>query len=258
MTTSERRRVLQVTEQLVAIDAVAQSGDVNGDQLDALGECLASESKVVQRRAAEVLAALARRGVPVEARLLAWVRTADMTQRWGAAFALSLIDALPADAIAVLIDVLGADDADLRWAAAEIVVHKAADPMRLGALLEVLLYGIALQRKMAAYCLRDIAVHRPDIEAALVGCLQDPDAAVRLAAVSALPRVACDPSSVSRHLIGIVRGPDAQLARAAAAALGALGERSDEVLAALGGATASGDPSLQRAAQRSLRLLQPG
>lgn len=252
----EHLRALDVADQLAAIEEIGARGDADSGELEALGDCLASQSKLVQRRAAEAFATLAGHGVPIERRLHACLRSADVRQRWGAAFALALVGALPPQALPVLIAALGADDGDQRWAAAEILVHKISDAGRLEALRELLHQGSALQRKMAAYCLRDLATRSAEIEAAVLARLQDPDAGVRLAAISALPRVACDVSTVSHQLIALLRQGDARCARAAAAALGVLSARSEEVLAALRRAAATTDPSLQRAARRSLAALQ--
>src|SRR5206468_2882544 len=83
--------------------------------------CLGAGRKVVERPAAEAFATLAARGAPVEDVLLAALASPLPRRRWGAAFALSLVGNPPAATLPVLLETLGADDGDLRWAAAPIV-----------------------------------------------------------------------------------------------------------------------------------------
>src|SRR5260221_8141 len=82
--------------------------------------------KLVQRRAAEAFAALARRGLAVEPQLHAALAAPELRLRWGAVYALSLVGAPPRAALPTLLDVIGLDDGDLRWAAADLIKQLAA------------------------------------------------------------------------------------------------------------------------------------
>ncbi len=254
MTAPERLRAPQLDERLAVMNDLAASGDADAVTVGALVECLAHQSKAIQRRAAETLKALAARGVAVRDVLLQALQAAAPAQRWGAAYALSLLGAPPAEVLPVLLECLGADDGDVRWAAAAILVPMR-EPGLDSTLCSVLRSGSARQRKMAAYCLRDRATRLPTIEQAMLEATGDPEPGVRMAAISALARVSAEPTVAAQRLVAMFHDPDAGVRRAAAAALGALGYRSDAVLAALRAATDSADLSLQRAAGRSLRRL---
>src|SRR6266403_381770 len=174
----------------------------------------------------------------------------------GAAFALSLAGDPPAASLPVLLETLGADDGDLRWAAAGIVVRLQHERAALVESLRTLVAsGNAAQRKMALYCLRDLEACTPAVEQAVLHALGDADRDVRLAAVATLARLARDRGAAAAKLVHALETGDERVRRAAAAALGALGERSAPVLAALGAASASPDPSLRRAAEGALRQL---
>jgi HEAT repeat protein len=245
----------QVAERLAALAAIVERGSIDAGELRAVTACLGHETKVVQRRAAEALAALQQRGVDVEEMLLATLESPLPSQRWGAAFALSLFRTPPAEALPVLLQSLGDDDGDVRWAAANILVRMHAQPPLVDALCVLLGAGSAAQRKMAAYCLRDLGVSSAAVDRALHAALDDQNTAVRIAAMASLTRLARDRAAVAQRLIGMLDDADAGVRRAAAAALGSLGERAASVLSALRALAASPDASLQRAAQRSLRLL---
>jgi HEAT repeat protein len=252
----ERLQSPEVSECLTAIDALVRRADVEAAELDALAECLGHPRKVAQRRAAEAFAALSRAGIDVRDVLGTALRSAVPRQRWGAAFALSLVGTPPAETLPVLLECLGCGDGDVRWAAASAVVRMPQVAALSDALCALLRTGGAAQRKMCAYCLRDLGTRSAAVEAALLAALDDPDAGVRIAAIAGLTRLAVDRAAVARRLITLLGEAHEGVRRAAAAGLGALGERSEPVLEALQAAAASPDRSLQRAAGRSLRLLE--
>ncbi len=243
-------------ECLAAIAAVQARADADPAALAALARHLGSRHKMIQRRAAEAFAVLDRRGIPVRDVLLATLQSAAPHQRWGAAYALSLLGALPPASLPVLVECLGVDDGDVRWAAANILLGMRGAGDVVDALRELLRAGNAAQRKMAAYCLRDMDAPSPVAERALLAALDDAEPGVRMAAMSALVRLSADHTAVARGLIPLLGDAEPGVRRAAAATLGAVGERSDVVLAALRAAAAGPDPSLRRAAERSLRRLE--
>ena len=155
----------------------------------------------------------------------------------------------------MLVETLGVDDGDLRWAAATVLVGFQNHGEVIGVLRGLLQAGNAAQRKMALYCLRDLDVRAPDLDEALVRLLDDEDRDVQLAAISSLARLATDRAGAAAQLMRALDARDPRLCRAAAAALGTFGERSDPVRAALDRATASPDASLARAAAGALRQL---
>jgi HEAT repeat protein len=225
------------------------------DELEALCKCLGDPSKPVQRAAAEAFAALAARGVEVGGRLGAVLAAPDLRWRWGAAYALSLLGAVPLAALPTLLEVLGSDDGDLRWAAAEVLKRLAAvDRATVLAALLAAARSPGARRKMALYALRDLEV--PEAFDAALAALADESTETRLAALAAIAKVHPEPGAAARRIAALIDDPDPRMQRAAAGTLGSLGVRSDDVLSALQRAAQSPDGSLCRAALRSLRQLE--
>ncbi|MFI5395873.1 MAG: HEAT repeat domain-containing protein [Candidatus Binatia bacterium] len=234
---------------------IVERGGADSEEIEALAECLGSECELIQRRAAETLAALGQHDTTVQALLLRSLQSGASRRRWGAVFALSLTGQVPLAALPVLLQAMGAQDGDVRWAAADIVTHMKGEAAVVDALRSLLHNGDAWQRKMAVYCLRDLDARSPEIEAALRAALSHTHVGVRLAAISGLARLACDRPLIAHELIAMLDDADSGVRRAAAAALGTLGEHAECVMAALRHAAGSADQSLRRAAERSLRLL---
>jgi len=254
MSVAERLRAGDVEDRLAAMAELA-APDAGDAELDALASCLGHDRKIVQRRAAEAFGALAAGGVPVRPVLERALHAPGARQRWGAAYALALIGAPPPETLPVLLEALGEDDGDLRWAAARILVRMWDDAALRPTLVDLAAAGNAPQRKMALYCLRDLEAPSSDAERAALVALRDADTAVRLAALSALPAVAVDRPATARAVLASLEDGDGGVRRAAAAALGKLGSRSDEITAALRAAAGGADVSLTRAAERAMRQL---
>ena len=256
MTLAERLHAPDPEVCRAAIAELAERGGATPEELAALADCLGADRKAVERPAAEAFAALAARGVPVDEILLGALASPLPRRRWGAAFALSLAGDPPPATLPVLLETLGADDGDLRWAAAGIVVRLQHERAALVESLRALVAsGNAAQRKMALYCLRDLEARTPAVEQAVLHALGDADRDVRLAAIATLARLALDRGGAAERLVHALETGDERVRRAAAAGLGALGERNAPVLAALRAASASPDPSLRRAAEGALRQL---
>jgi HEAT repeat protein len=241
---------------VAAIEAFTRTDAApGGADLDALRDCLGDASKRVQRRAAEAFALLASRGVEVGDRLRAALDAHDVHLRWGAAYALSLSGPLPLAALPTLLDVMALDDGDLRWAGADLVKQLAAAD-RIPVVRQLLAAALepGAQRKMALYCLRDLAVVEA-VDVAL-GALGDTAVGVRLAALAVLAEVHPNPAAAARRIAVLIGDRDPRMQRAAAGTLGRLGVCSAEIIGALRAAEASDDPSLRRAAARSLRALE--
>jgi len=241
-----------------ALQRIAATGRATPDELEQVTACLAAKEKLVQKGAAEALAALHRTGADVRSRLRSILRSADLRERWGATFALSLIGPLPSEALGVLLESLGFDDGDIRWAAAELLLKMPERGGHAARLVELLASHNPRQRKMAAYCLRTLGVRSSEIDAALCHALTDARSEVRLAALAALSRLALDPTGAAQHVALRIDDVDAGVRRAAAAALGDLGRPLPEALTALDRAASGADPSLRRAARRSLEKLGGG
>jgi HEAT repeat protein len=245
-------RAPDVATRVAAIAALAEQGRAGPDELAALADCLGDGRKAVERRAAEAFAALRVRGVAVDDVLDAALASPAPRRRWGAAFALALGADPPPRTLPVLLEALGMDDGDVRWAAAGIVARMTDRDAVVRALQVLLRSGNGAQRKMALYCLRDLEARAPDVEQAVVGALDDADWDVRLAAITSLARLALAREVAADRLVVVLEAGEARARRAAAAALGELGERSERVVAALRGvgnaivAAPRGRPALAR------------
>jgi HEAT repeat protein len=213
---------------------------------------LAAASKEERRRAAEALIAIAASDEEAAVALRDALADPDANRRWGAAFVLYRAGRTDDGVFAGVAEALGADDGDVRWAAAGIAVALAAsDADRRHRLRAIATDPTAAGRKMALYCLRDLGVND---ERLFCNALTAAAAGVRLAAVSCLVRMSSLSSVGVDALLTAVEGDaDAGVRRAAAVALG--NARSDEarvrpVLERL--SAQSTDPDLARAADRGL------
>jgi HEAT repeat protein len=256
VTLADRLRSAVVEERQAAIGAVAGGERIDADAFDALAECLGHPRKAVQRPAADAFAALAGRGTPVHERLARIVEEGSPRQRWGAVYALARIGPLPPAAVPVLLEALGSDDGDMRWATAEMLLRLPEQAALVVRLRELIAAGNAAQRKMALYCLRDLGARTPEVEAAVLDALADEDRDVRLAAVTTLARLARVREVAAERLLVLLARDDVRVRRAVAAALGTLGEAAPRVLAALHSAAEGDDAALRRAAEGALRALR--
>jgi HEAT repeat protein len=255
MTLADRLRAASPDERRAAIAEIAARDAADPGELEALVACLGDAAKAVQRPAAEACRALAARGVAVEPLLLAALDADDTHLRFGAAYALGRLGVPPARTLPALLGALALGDGDIRWAAAETICRVEPRAATVAALLPLVRTGNPPQRKMALYCLRDIATPDGALDAAIVAALGDPDLGVRLAAMTTGARLARDRTRVADGLLKAMAAPDPREQRAAAAALGDLGVGSQPVRAALETAVAGNDDALRRAAKRTLRKL---
>ena len=239
-------------------EAAATIDEVLVQQLVAL---LGSVGRTAQRRLSEVLQPLARQHAGCRAALEAALASAEASLRWGAAYTLGNAFG-PSEALAgPILEMLGDEDGDSRWAAAELACAWARrhasfeDELRAATRAE----SSAL-RRMALYCLRNLGV--PDLTDLARERLGDPDAYGRLAGLTAL--AAARPASAQADAaVPVVQrlveaDPDAGVRRAAAIALGRLLPAASASARTAGHATleraaADSDASLAHAAAKALR-----
>jgi HEAT repeat protein len=249
---------------LAAIGEVAENPETTLAEpaLDALVQCLGANRKIIQRRAAEALAALASHDPRVVEKLRAMLSDADSRARWGAAYALGLVGlegALDLRALPSLVEALSSDDGDVRWAAAELVVRlgrKDRDAVS-NRLFELARSGNLNARKMALYCLRDVGGSREALLAIAESCCSDHQSLLKMAALSLVSRVENSGDRAAALAIRLMENdPDGGVRRCAAVALGHIGHRSARVTEALTRATnTENDIYMQRAAQGALTRL---
>lgn len=221
---------------------------------DTLLSLLPHASMAVRRRAAEALARLSGLDESVRISLRPLLATADSRRRWGAAYALALVGENSAELRAAVEHCLGDDDPDVRWAAVALRC-RLSGPAESDGLVRLLRHGTPLQRRMAAYCLRQVYPASTAAADAVLRALEDSDAAVRLAACAAAVRLISDVRRLDAPLERLLADRDPRVQRAAAARCGEVSEHSERLVAALRRATANPDPALRRAAAGALQRL---
>ena len=243
---------------LARLDAIADAGRADTGDLALLLDALGAPTKAEQRRAAEVLAAVARAGQDVAPLLEQGLADGSARRRWGAAYACSVMGATSPACLPILLEALGSDDGDVRWAAATII-RSLPGYQDVVPELRALVHALSpLQRKMALYCLRDLSARASGLDDELLAALRDDQPAVRLAALSAVTVLAQDRRAAARAVMGRLDDADAGVRRAAAAALGRLGPAEPAIIEALQRARDGADPALTRAAASALVLLGAG
>ncbi len=249
--------------QLGAIAQIARAPDIrlSDAAVRALMRCLGAESKAVRRHAAEAAAIAAPHNPAIVTSLHALLATVAPRARFGAAYALGLIsgEAFELRAADALYEALGDSDGDVRWAAHDLIMRLGAEypaEVRTG-LLALARRGAPDARKMALYCLRDLAPDGEDVLAAAILASAAEDTHVRLASLAILARLPAYPSEASAIAAQILESdPNPGVRRAAAAALGLISHASPQVLEALERAASRElDSGLSRAARAALKRL---
>jgi len=212
--------------------------------------------KAVQRPAAERLAAAARADAAVRAAIAARLASTDARERWGAAYALAHVEPAPRDAMPALLDALSSSDGDVRWAAARLVVSAIRHEPGLAALVPPLVAATSpLQRKMALYCLRDLAAAVAVDGTGIAAALGDVDPAVRMAALAAALAVLPRTADLAERIATLLDDGEPGVRRVAAVTLGQLGVATPAVTGRLDAATSSDDPTLAKTARDALSRL---
>jgi HEAT repeat protein len=158
----------------------------------------------------------------------------------------------------VLIEGLGSEDQDIRWATLLILARLGkTDERVVSLLLNLLQVGSSTHRRMAVYCLRDIGLEDSGSAAALLECFGDPEPLVRVAAVTSLARVSRIDKDGTALLLRLLQGdPDSRVRCSAAFALARLGVPSEEIRSCLLAASQGSDPRLRKAAADALKLIK--
>jgi HEAT repeat protein len=229
--------------------------------VDALVAALGDPVRAVWRAASDALAAIGRRDAGVGPALRAALASSEPRARHVAALTGSRLAPHELRLLPPLVEALASDDGTLRWGAARALVELS----RTQGEVHPLLLQVAqadpdpVARRMAAFCLRDVAPDDLRTAAALLAASRDAETRVRRAALSALAALLDPPRAVEERLREVLAGdPDGASRRIAAAVLGGLGAHDPgflgaETRAALARASSeSPDPDLRRAAARAL------
>jgi HEAT repeat protein len=217
--------------------------------------------RAVWRAASDALVAIARRDPGVWPALRGALASPDARTRRVAALAGARIAPRELRLLPPLVEALGSDDGTLRWGAARALVELGQTQSEVHPLMLHLAQADPnpIARRMAAFCLRDLAPDDPRTSSALLAASRDGDLQVQRAALSALASLLAPTHAVEERLReALEQGLDAPSRRIAAAVLrtlgssdpGFVGERTRHALErAVDG---SADPDLRRAAKRAL------
>jgi HEAT repeat protein len=224
---------------------------------------LGDEHKSVQLGAIDRLVALAAAGsAAVVEKLRESIANGDQRLRWAAAYALAQIgaNAFAMDSADALIEAMADDDGDIRWAATNLMVRLGRENFEeiTARLLKLAAGSDRNARKMALYCLRDLALGGPEVLAVVERAVHDSDVHVRLAALSVLAGMRDDSDAPARIVLECLKSdPDAGVRRAAASALGSIAGADTDAIAALKSAASdAADGSLAKAARGALDRLE--
>jgi HEAT repeat protein len=234
--------------------------------MEALSERLGDPVKSVGRAASDALVEIGRTFGGVEEPVRQALHSSDPKRRWRAAFTWARLEPPAPRLLPALVDGLGSEDGDVRWASARVIVETG----RLHSEVLPLLVGLVragespIVRRMATFALRELAPDRPEAAYVLLEAVSDDDLHVRRAATTAMASLQQPPAPVAERLLEALReDPDAATRRLAAFALGELGASDprqvpDDTPSALVQARSSDDPDLRRAVERALDRLKAG
>ncbi len=261
---------------LARLEAEGAVTSLPDDVVRGLLACLGHTTKKIQRGAATVLIRFAPRQPEIVEALTHRLTDPDPRLRWTAAFTLSQLD-LPRPSpqrvnvssnqtqlpdtstlLPVLIENLGHQESDLRWAAATAVLqiarHHAQDVAH--AMIRLVRTGNAVQRRMALYCLRDLGQTDQEAQQAYLASLRDEDPMVRLGGLSCLGKLRLTGEAIRAALLRLLEyDPDLGVRRSAAMTCGQIGDTDTHIVEALQRTAQSDDSSLRKVSTGALRKL---
>jgi HEAT repeat protein len=177
---------------------------------------------------------------------------------WPAAYVLGHLPYPSGAVIQNLIEALDHREPDIRWAIALLLVRIAKTHGDLiKSLADLCTTGTVNQKRMALYCIRDLALSDSGTLTALLEGLRDADPTVRVAAAICL-KLRPDLNDVGKTLLLEVYLKDTELRvrNTAAIALANLGSPAPEFLSALRKASESDSDQVRKAAIAALDLLE--
>jgi HEAT repeat protein len=183
---------------------------------------------------------------------------AQRKNRWAIAYVLCHLPEPCRVAILALLGGLDHRESDIRWAIALLLVRLAGtDSDLIQDLVALCRSGSVNQRRMAAYCIRDLQLSDNVSMAALLAAARDADPTVRVAALTSLKRRR-DAGASERSLLldRFMNDADSRVRNAAAVTLAQLGLPEETFIRTLEQNIRNGDPHARRAARAALNLLQ--
>ena len=210
------------------------------------------------RAAVDALLALAADSPSVRDLLQSRLAETGHRHSWPAAYVLGNLPNPSPAALAALLETLDHREPDIRWAVSLLLARIAKDNRDLVAsLIGLCASGSNNQKRMALYCLRDLALGDAASAAAMVGALRDAEPTVRVAAAICLKtRSDLDGNGKKSLLEAYLNDPELKVRHAVAIALAAVGQPAPEFVAALEKNLRMGDEQTSKAASAALELLE--
>lgn len=157
-----------------------------GGDIASLIESLAHSDRAVVRTAIDSLVTIGHERPEVRESLNRLLQEVSSETRWPVAYTLGQISQPSSSCLDTLIEALGSEDPDIRWATLQLLIRLGKNDERILPLVSDLLNSESpTQRRMAVYCLRDLGLEDRSVQ---LQCLGDADPLVRVAAVIALSK----------------------------------------------------------------------
>jgi hypothetical protein len=214
--------------------------------------------KPTMRAAVDKLIALAETSETLRQVLHDRLSEADHRNYWPVAYVLGHQAQPSGVVIRTLLSALDHREPDIRWANGLLLVRIA---QQVGAvvplLIELCATGSANQKRMALYCLRDLALNDEQSRAAMVKSLEDQEPTVRVAAATSLKvRIDVDAAVRQKLLAAYLHDADDRVKNVVAVTLASLGSPTEEFVQALNQASRSGNGQIKKSADAALKMLQ--
>lgn len=227
-------------------------------QIASLIAALDHPDKPTIRAAVDALIALAPASTDLQKLLHQRLTEAGHKNYWPVAYILGHLAQPSGITIRILIDALDHREPDIRWANALLLERIAkSEGSVITLLIELCDNGTANQKRMAIYCLRDLALADSQSLAAIVKSLSDLDPTVRVAATTSLKSRKDINDIVRRTLLQVyLNDADERVRNAVAVTLASFGSPAEEFVQALSAASKSSNAQAKKAAEAALKLLQ--
>jgi HEAT repeats len=177
---------------------------------------------------------------------------------WPAAYILGHHGQPSAVVIRTLLSALDHREPDIRWANGLLLVRIAQhEPAVVPLLIDLCATGSANQKRMALYCLRDLALSDNESRAAMLTAMDDEEPTVRVAAVTSLKvRTDLDDAVRQKLLTSYLNDVDDRVKNVVAITLASVGSPDETFLSVLEEASKSGNLQIKKSANAALKILQ--
>ena len=158
-----------------------------GGDIASLIESLAHSDRAVVRTAIDSLVTIGHERPEVRESLNRLLQEVSSETRWPVAYTLGQISQPSSSCLDTLMEALGSEDPDIRWATLQLLIRLGKNDKRILPLISDLLNSESpTQRRIAVYCLRGLGLLED--RSVQLQCLGDKDPLVRVAAVIALSK----------------------------------------------------------------------